>query len=131
MNEPATAEPTIVSERLVETLAYNLYLSTLVGDPAPRIKQLGDRISRPVVGDMVLEVSTIHDETRVGTRLGRLVREALEPMYTPEGWYAEGNAGPDEPIPRERVQYIELSDGREYRWHNARFITVPTEITPL
>lgn len=110
-----------VAERLIETLAYNLYLATLVGDPAPRVKRLYDRVRAPIVGDLVLEVSTIHDEARVGTRLGRLVRIAQEPVGTAEEWG-------DEPIPNEPVWYLELTDGRGYGWKNASFIAVPTTI---
>lgn len=113
--------------RLLEVTAYNHYLACLVGNPAPRVAAMYQHLTSPQVGDMVLETSTIYDESRVGMRFGRLVRVASEPMYTPEEW-ADGGSGPDEPIPHERVWYIELADGREFRWVNASFIAVPTEI---
>lgn len=120
--------------RLAEISAYNLYLATLVGDPAPRVKKIGDRMRAPVPGDLVLEISTIYREggryeSRVGERLGRLLRVVREDVYTAEVWYGrECGAQPGEPIPTERVWYIELADGREYRWHNASFIAVPEGI---
>jgi hypothetical protein len=114
------------NERLLEITIYNLHLMCLVGYPAPKVKQLDDRMRAPRVGDLVLEVSTIYWEERVGTRLGRLERTVREPVFTPEEW-AEGGGGTD-PIPTEDIWYLTLADGREYRWHNATFIAVPTAI---
>jgi hypothetical protein len=113
---------------LVQSLAYNLYLSTLVGNPAPRTREIGDRMRAPQVGDLVLEISTIYYADRVAERIGRLVRTEREPMYTAKEWYEDNEADADEPIPDERVWYIALPDGREYRWTNAAFIAVPTNI---
>lgn len=114
-----------MSERLIEVLAYSSWLNTLTGNPAPRIKELHDRMSSPQVGDLVLETSTIYFEDRVGTRLGKLTRIALEPMYAPEDWNEQEEG---RPIPTEKIWYIELPDGREYRWNNASFIAVPTDL---
>lgn len=120
--------------RLMEISAYNLYLATLVGDPAPRVKKIGDRMCAPVPGDLVLETSTIYREgeryeSLIGCRLGRLVRTAREDVCTAEQWYDhEGGEASGEPIPTERVWYIEIADGREYRWRNASFIAVPDGI---
>lgn len=113
-------------ERLVEITAYNLHGACLVGNPAPKVAAMYERMKSPQVGDLVLEISTIWDPERVGTRLGRLLRHVREPVYTPEEWGANG--GGDDPIPTESIWYIELADGREYRWHNASFIAVFTEI---
>lgn len=117
------------SERLIETLAYSLYLATLVGDPAPRIKELHQTLTHPQPGDLVLEISSIYDARpeRAGTRLGRLESFGYEPMWTPEEW-AEMGEESSAAIPREKVYYITLADGREYRWHNAAFIVVPQGI---
>jgi hypothetical protein len=54
-------------QRLIETLAYNLYGATLVGDPAPFVEELGKRIREYVPGDLVLECSTIYNRERDGT----------------------------------------------------------------
>jgi hypothetical protein len=114
--------------KLIETLAYNLYGATLVGNPAPIVKELGDRMIAYQVGDLVLECSTIYMDDRYGARLGKLARVAIEPMFTPERWYQEMEAGPEEKIPEEKVWYLALPDGREFRWTNARFIAVPTSL---
>lgn len=115
-------------ERLIESLIYNLYGATLVGNPAPSVKALHDRMVNPKVGDLVLEVSSIWQEGRTGTRLGRLVKIALEPMYTAEQWYGDMEAEPEEKIPNEHVWYLTLADGREYHWTNAQFVAVPTNL---
>jgi hypothetical protein len=113
--------------RLMEVTAYNLYSACLVGNPAPFVARLYEQMKSPQSGDVVLEVSTIYDESRTGTRLGRLVRVAAEPVFTATEW-AEGGGRPDEPIPTERVWYIALDGGREFRWTNATFIRVPETI---
>ncbi len=117
--------------RLVETLAYNLYMVVL-GSQAPWAKQLYERMLRPEPGDLVLELSTIHFDDaphlvakygdKRGKRLGVLLRVTREPICAPDAW--------DEPdaIPEETVTYLRLPDGREFRWVNASFIAVPTEI---
>ena len=112
--------------RLAEVTAYNHYLACLVGNPAPRVEAALKRMTAPHVGDLVLEISTIYLPGRTGTRMGRLARIAEEPMYAPEEW-DEG----DGPIPTERVWYVELPDGREFRWVNANFIAVLTDITGM
>jgi hypothetical protein len=107
-------------ERLIEALAYNLYRATIVGDPAPFVRELGTRMANPQPGDLVLETTTLRRPNSYGARLGRLLRIVDEPF--PDWPDDEGDA------PLERVWYITLPDGREYRWTNASFIAVPTEI---
>lgn len=120
--------------RLLHVLAYRLYLSTLVGSPAPNVRQLGDRMTQPVPGDLVMEISTIyHDGSnpkfpdRTAERMGILLRDARELVCTPEEWTEQGGEQ-GEPIPNQRVFYLALPDGREYRWHNANFIAIPQRI---
>jgi hypothetical protein len=119
-------------ERLLEVSAYRLYLSCL-GNTAPDARVLYGRMINPQVGDVVMEISTIHHdgqrpryESRTGDRIGTLMRIESEPMHTPEQW-AEGGYG-DEPIPTERAWYLRLLDGREYRWVNASFIALPSDL---
>lgn len=112
-------------ERQLEVAAYSHYLATLVGNPAPIVERIGQRLKHPEVGDLVLEVSTIYDASRVGTRLGRLDRIAQEPVCSAEEWQAGGGSAP---VPRETIWYLTLLNGDEYRWRNADFIAVLTEI---
>jgi len=37
----------------------------------------------------------------------------------------------DEDLPKEKVWYLRLADGREYRWTNASFLAVPTRLDSL
>lgn len=110
------------NERLIATLAYNLYLACLVGDPAPKVKRLFGRMTEPQIGDLVVEVSTVHRTVRGAGAMGKLVRVVEEPVCEASEW--EG----DEPIPTERVWFVELPDGTESKWINASFIAIPTEI---
>lgn len=52
------------------TLAEALHTATLVGDPAPVVRRLGDWMRAPIeVGDLVLEISAMHrgpDRSRIG-----------------------------------------------------------------
>lgn len=116
--------------RLVETLAYNLYLSTLGGSEGRRPREIREDISNPKPGDLVIETSTIYAAKASGgsergvTGIGRLIRVADEPVATREEWDDE------DPIPTHKVYYIELvfGEGVEQRWHNASFIKVPETI---
>jgi hypothetical protein len=130
--------------RLVAVLGYNLYSATLVGNPAPFVERLSRRIRDPQPGDLVLEVSTITRQLRAdpfdACGLGILRRVADEPAFTKEEHDEEqaalAAAIPDEPYepepydpPLERVQYIDRLDGSgEFRWHNAEFIAIPTDL---
>lgn len=125
-SESGTTATENATMRLLEINAYACQGATLVGNPAPAVKKLGDRMRSVRVGDMVMETSTIWHEDRVGTRIGRLLRVADEPVYTAQAW-AE-NGGGDEPIPLEDVYYIGLPDGTEYRWRNASFIAIPDKL---
>lgn len=110
--------------RLLEINAYGVYLNTLVGSPAPRVAALFERLTNPQIGDMVLEITTIGYVPPYGNRLGRLVRQEDEPVYSPEG---EGVTEEDLLI-TEKITYIQTMDGREFRWRNADFIVVAESI---
>lgn len=113
--------------RLFFVTAYNLYLMTLVGNPAPVVEATGKWMRDPRLGDLVMETSTIWNAERDAERFGRLVRVSLDPVWTPEEWAASGEDA-STPIPTHRVWYVALPDGREYRWHNASFIAIPPDI---
>lgn len=125
--------------RLIACNAYAAYLNTLVGNPAPRIAEEGERTRAPQPGDVVLETSTIwrwHDDP--GPALGVLLRDVREPIYSREEFdamHAEGDYwdNPDEDyeiLPTEQIFYVRPLDGsvEEFRWHNATFIRVHSEM---
>jgi hypothetical protein len=111
--------------RLVEVSAYNLYLATLVGNPAPITRQVHDRIRNPRVGDLVTETSTIYDPARTAERLGRLDRIAREPEFGADEW---DEATEGRPAPLETVYYITTLNGESRRWNDCEFIAVLTDI---
>jgi hypothetical protein len=127
--------------RLLAISAHQAYLNTLVGSPAPYVAKVGQELSAPKVGDIVLEESTapfIRD-TRFPERyqevidgghyIGRLISVTQEPIGSvydhDEPWDEEYEGRPEPTVP---VWTIEsLLDGHRYRWHNARFIKVLDE----
>lgn len=133
--------------RQLAILGYSIYTTTMVGDPAPFVRRLAERMRAPRPGDLVLETSTVFRLDRGdwdSAALGYFLREADEPACTREEWDAEqaeeaawcAEHHPGEPFepepyePRiERVQYLQrLDDGGEFRWHNAEFIALPTTL---
>lgn len=125
---------------MIAVNGYMAYRNTIVGSPAPRIKELGDRMCDPRPGDLVLERSTIYRLTREPhppkqiASVGILLRTALEPIVSLDElnqMHAENDywVTPDETIdqiPKEKVWYIKPLDGSvpEYRWVNADFIAI-------
>jgi hypothetical protein len=114
--------------RLIAIGAYTAYSNSLVGNPAPKVREYFERVSHPQVGDVVLEMSTVwrwaahavEAPRKQYPELGVLLRVTEEPFPAAEG---------EEPDPTvtETVHYIQPLDGSvpEYRWTNARFIQVP------
>jgi hypothetical protein len=114
--------------RLVAINGYAAWSATLVGDPAPSVRALYDRMRDPQPGDLVLETSTGYREPWDPGALGYLDRVVMEPAMSPEQW-AEG-ADEGEPLPYEQIWYVRpfvpTEDGKwEVRWHNASFIALP------
>jgi len=72
-----------------------------------------------------------NQSTRPIDRVGRLVSVGMEPPppevlskedYDEEGW------GKPYPPYQEKVWRIRTLDGREFRWWNANFIVIPSEV---
>jgi hypothetical protein len=120
-------------EKLASALrvaTYNAYSATLIGANIGCVERLQERMAEVKVGDIVVETSTIYMAPRRSHMdgIGILLRDVREPVnFGPdaEPWdeVAEGR-----PHPTERVVYIQTFDGREFRWENASFISVPSEL---
>lgn len=114
--------------RLIEINAYSVYTGTLIGNAPPAVKELFQRLKAPRPGDLVLEITTLLTPAHDGERLGRLLRDVREPVFTPEQLESYTEEGEDISDPyfsrTERVCYIQTMDGREIRWCNAKFIAV-------
>ena len=117
---------TTENQRLVEYLtncAYELWKASWSG-LTPALAILSDEISKPKIGDIVLEVSTHFRKERIASQsIGRLVSVDHVAAWTPEQW-AEQGGKECEPIPTETVYTLSLvfEDGREFKWSNAMFI---------
>lgn len=109
--------------QLVASNAYRVYTGCLIGDAPRYIRDRQERITNPLPGDVVLEITAWNKP--VVDRLGVLAWDGYEPdpEIDPENW----NEETDEPIPQTRCWHIVTTDGRHYRWHNANFIQVETE----
>jgi Lar family restriction alleviation protein len=106
--------------------AYAAYSSSLQGTDASHKRFNWFNAIKP--GDLVMETSTIFMRDRDELRIGFLISDAREPVYSPEEWEAvkEDYEGRH---PTERIFRIKLlSDGREYLWENASFIRVPESV---
>jgi len=118
--------------RAIGISTYLAYTTTLVGNPAPITTEYRDRVKDVRVGDMVVEVTTILMSVTGGhyraalDAVGHLVKITQEPVVFSAGFvWDEKEEG--RPHPTETCTYIKTLDGREYRWTNASFISVPTE----
>lgn len=128
---------------LIDALGYELHGALLHGNPSPNNKRRYERMTHLQAGDLVMEMSTAPERLRVATNewpvspqyphiisrcgIGIFLRETQEPIYESGSEEAKDweEAEPPEPIPLERVYYIQLLDTKEeFRWSNARFATI-------
>lgn len=94
------------------------------------LRDLFEELRHPKPGDLVMEVTTHMMKSRDPKEgIGTLVRVTREPMFTREK-ATEAGYGEDEEIPTEEIVTITLDfdDGREFRWRNASFIKVKTDL---
>lgn len=121
--------------RMLIFSAYNLYSLTICGNPSPQNQAVGRYMRRePMMGQLVMEISTIGMRDRDVNRLGRLLSTTREEVVhrgddpaQQAAWRDEFLQG-GEPVPTEKVWYIVTPDGRLFRWWNADFICVPEEL---
>jgi hypothetical protein len=109
--------------------AYANYSSSLIGGPAISLDRF-NFLSKPRVGDLVMEVSSLHMRSHDEHRIGWLVSDQYEP-YGTDQWWEENKADyGEEPRPQERVFTIKrLVGGETSRWTNAMMVRVVTKIT--
>lgn len=109
---------------------YHAYVNTLVGTAPQCVHDLTNRYRDIRPGDFVIEITTalMFDRGRSSLdAVGQLLRITQEPadFGDPEFIWNEEEEGC--PHPTERCTYIRTFDGREFRWTNASFISIPTE----
>lgn len=101
------------TQRTLARLMRKLFDISMSGAPTDRQREAYERASRPMPGDLVLELTSFHRDLFEGT--GRLILSREEPC---------GGEGATE-----RVWYVENLDGSLARWVNATFVAAPIEPT--
>lgn len=116
----------------------HLQTATMVGNPAPVVERMNERIRTPQPGDLVVEASrglyARDPETRYKA-LGILLEKRREWWHTDEEWEAqraeEVAAGfePDE-RPTDTAWYVQYGPnaGAICRWTNCSFVTLPINV---
>lgn len=105
---------------LVELLAVSAYVAwsnVLSGSNSPQQDSYFKKMQSPVVGDLVLETTSIGRMDAID-RVGRLLSVQRESMKI-DDWPE------DEETPTEKTWTIETFDDREFTWRNASFIIIP------
>lgn len=117
----------------IAALAYHLEGATIVGNPAPSVANMNQRMRRPQVGDFVYERSMFRrdDVDTLLKRFGILLAVRTEWFTTNAVWEAEKTADPglsDEDRNTDTAWYVQYgnSAGDVCRWANCRFTAVPT-----
>lgn len=91
--------------KLLERTVYNLWMAVL-GNHSERGKSMFERMRNPVVGDMVMELTTLNREKSGRDGIGKLLEVKAGGLITKE-WL------------------IETPSGKQVRWTNADFIAIP------
>lgn len=106
--------------------AYANYCSSLIGGP-PVSHERFKFFKEFKVGDLVMEVSSLHRRDYDTQRIGYLVSDQMEPFGTDE-WWEETKDDYEGKRPQERVYTIKrLIGGEDFRWSNAMMVRVVTE----
>lgn len=93
--------------------AYHAYHNTLVGNPAPMVNRMLERMKNPSPGDLVLELTTFRMYPRRQGQLGRLEKIEYEK--------------PKDELNPDNVYYIRRPNGEVVRWRNADVIAIPED----
>ena len=107
--------------------AYAAYRNTLSGTSSPSQQYYYERMSNPVIGDLVLETSSLTmNDIRPIDRIGYLKSVLMTPYPIPEYWDETTDGSWEENgLDSRDVWTIQTLDDREYTWENCRFIVVP------
>lgn len=134
-------ESAIAHRTALIRMARHLQTVCMVGQPAPVVARMWERISNPRPGDLVVESTAIYGERpeRRDQRvkgLGYLLERRREWWHTDDEWaqlIAEDPHayGEDDPRPTDDVWYVQYAPNPEAvcRWTNCSFIMLPVDIT--
>lgn len=128
-------EAAVAHRDALRAVVYHLWSATLIGNPAPIVRHMYERISHPRVGDLVIETSGIfrfRDDLETRTQaLGILLEHRREWWHTDEEWARELAEEPyEDERPTEDAWYVQYGSSAEdvCRWTNCDFITVPIDL---
>jgi hypothetical protein len=116
-------------------VAKHLRSACMVGDPAPVVREMSDRMRHPRVGDLVFEPTMATSSADLDTRtkaLGYLVEKRTEWWLTDEDWAAEkaeDDRLTDEDRQTDEAWYVQYGPdpGDICRWTNCDFGMIPID----
>lgn len=113
----------------VVQLADHLWDATRVGEPAPKVSRMYDRINAPQPGDLVAEMSAVYRQEARG--VGILLVDRWEWWTTDEEWQrekAEDADLTDDDRSVDHAWYVQYGAAPDdvCRWTNCSFSVVPT-----
>lgn len=122
---------------LMAGTAQAIYTAVLVGNPAPRVAALYERMSEPQPGDLVMELSSRgrrrsgQDVDTTIKALGILIAHREEWASTDEEWAAEAAEYGHDPVAdraTDHAWYVQYGPAAEdvCRWTNCEFLAIPT-----
>lgn len=119
--------------RTMGVCAYTAWVAVLCGNPTGNQEQLNKRMRDIQVGDWIVETTTIlmsvtgRSYRPALDAVGRLVKITQEKVVFSDPDFVWDETAEGKPHPTEACTYIKTLDGREFRWTNASFVSIPNE----
>ena len=128
-------EAAMPRRRLMIGMAECLWQAVLVGNPAPVVRRMSERMQHPVPGDLVTAQHYVKQDGYEVHALGILLARRREHYGTDEERAAEGAEWGDAALdsrgerPAQETWYVQYGPaaGDVCRWENVSFIMVPSE----
>jgi hypothetical protein len=129
-------ERAVAHRECLIVMARHLHAATLVGQPAPVVRRMCDRLRQPQPGDLVVTVEVMHGRPDPDSRLkglGVFLAARREWACTDEQWAAEladyPGAGEDGRA-TDDVFYIQYGPAARdvCRWHNSAAVVLPVHL---
>jgi hypothetical protein len=120
--------------RMMIMIGLNLRRATLVGNPAPIVAAMNERLSHPQPGDLVFETTTARRAGSEHRGFGILLEHRREWCSTDEDWARDtadepGELRGDDNRPADDAWYVQYGPGERdiARWTNAECAAILTE----
>lgn len=116
--------------RRMVTMALLLHKATLVGNPAPAVQRMHERMYRPEPGDLVVETTTAWRPGNEVRGFGILLGHRREWCSTDEEWAVSlaEEPGDDERM-ADHYWYVQYGPGERdiARWEDCAFVAMPDD----